>query len=261
MNLQFDTDLSQGYNSPTQKVRVMSECWLHDNMYCPNCGNPRINHLKNNSPAADFQCDYCGIIFELKSQKGKLGKKVADGAYSTMVERITSDTNPDLFLLQYNEQFNVTDLLVIPRFFFIPEIIERRHPLAPTARRSGWVGCNILYAEIPTQGRIPAIRERMVLPRQEVVENYRLSKSLKTDSLEARGWLMDVLSCVNALNKAEFSLSEVYAHIEEFRRKHINNKNIEAKIRQQLQVLRDKGFIEFLGKGQYRKRDKCSLGY
>ena len=36
---------------------------------------------------------------------------------------------------------------------------------------------------------------------------------------------------------------------------HLNpqNHNVEAKIRQQLQILRDLGFIEFLGKGQYRK--------
>ena len=141
-----------------------------------------------------------------------------------MIKRITSDTNPDLFLLQYNEQFNVTDLLVVPCFFFIPEIIEKRPPLAPEARRSGWIGCNILYTEIPSQGWIPAIREHVVLPRQEVIENYRLSKKLKTDSLEARGWLMDVLSCVNSINKPEFSLNDVYAHVEELQRKHINNR-------------------------------------
>ncbi|MBQ1398560.1 MAG: restriction endonuclease, partial [Clostridia bacterium] len=35
--------------------------------------------------------------------------------------------------------------------------------------------------------------------------------------------------------------------------KHIHNNNIEAKIRQQLQILRDKGFIEFLERGHYRK--------
>jgi len=26
----------------------------------------------------------------------------------------------------------------------VPEIIERRKPLAITARRAGWIGCNIL---------------------------------------------------------------------------------------------------------------------
>ena len=34
---------------------------------------------------------------------------------------------------------------------------------------------------------------------------------------------------------------------------HPNNHNIKAKIRQQLQILRDKGFIEFLGNGKYVK--------
>lgn len=45
----------------------------------------------------------------------------------------------------------------------------------------------------------------------------------------------------------------MYQFVDELQLKHIDNHNIEAKIRQQLQVLRDKGFIEFLGNGQYRK--------
>ncbi|MBQ3398592.1 MAG: hypothetical protein IJG51_06870 [Synergistaceae bacterium] len=35
--------------------------------------------------------------------------------------------------------------------------------------------------------------------------------------------------------------------------KYPNNYHIEAKIREQLQFMRDKGFIEFLGDGRYRK--------
>jgi len=35
--------------------------------------------------------------------------------------------------------------------------------------------------------------------------------------------------------------------------KHPNNHNIKAKIRQQLQLLRDKGFIDFLDRGIYKK--------
>ncbi|MCI9138110.1 MAG: hypothetical protein HFH48_11245 [Lachnospiraceae bacterium] len=46
----------------------------------------------------------------------------------------------------------------------------------------------------------------------------------------------------------------MYLYIEILQEKHKNNHNIEAKIRQQLQILRDKGFIEFLGRGHYRKR-------
>ena len=75
MRLSFDISLSEKYNSAAQKIRVMSESWLCNNMYCSNCGNPRIAHLTNNSPVADFQCDNCGEIYELKSKNGNLGKK------------------------------------------------------------------------------------------------------------------------------------------------------------------------------------------
>ena len=34
--------------------------------------------------------------------------------------------------------------------------------------------------------------------------------------------------------------------------KHPANHNVKAKVRQQLQFLRDKGVIEFMGRGQYR---------
>lgn len=253
MRLSFDTSLSEKYNSSAQKIRVMSESWLGDNMYCPNCGNPRISHLTNNSPVADFQCDNCGEIYELKSKNGNLGKKIADGAYSTMIERITSDSNPDLFLLQYSESLSVTELLLIPRFFFVPDIIEKRKPLAATTRRHGWIGCNILFGEIPQQGKISVIQNSRILDRQNVIQNYDRIKQLRTKSIDSRGWLLDVLSCINDIPKTEFTLSDVYGYVEVLQKKHINNNNVEAKIRQQLQFLRDKGFIEFLGKGQYRK--------
>jgi len=37
--------------------------------------------------------------------------------------------------------------------------------------------------------------------------------------------------------------------------KHPQNQNVKPKIRQQLQILRDRGFIEFLGNGYYRKAE------
>ena len=71
--------------------------------------------------------------------------------------------------------------------------------------------------------------------------------------MESRSWLMDILVYVNSIPAAEFTLQDMYKFADELQLKHTNNHNIEAKIRQQLQVLRDKGFIEFLGKGRYRK--------
>lgn len=71
-----------------------------------------------------------------------------------MLERITSTSNPDLFVMQYSDNLQVINLTLIPKFFFVPSIIEKRKPLSENARRAGWTGCNILYSKIPDQGKI-----------------------------------------------------------------------------------------------------------
>ncbi len=253
MNLYFDKSMASRYTSNSQRIRVMSESWVESNIYCPCCGSPHIVKLDNNKPVADFQCKSCGEIFELKSKNEKIDSKIADGAYETMIERITSTTNPDLFVLRYANTLNVIDLIVIPKFFFVPQVIEKRNPLSDTARRAGRVGCNILLSVIPQQGRIPIIRIRQVIDPKEVVEQYKNISKLQTKSIESRSWLVDVLNCINRIDKAQFTLSEVYNFRDELKDQHPDNHNVEAKIRQQLQILRDKGFLEFVDRGVYRK--------
>ena len=72
--------------------------------------------------------------------------------------------------------------------------------------------------------------------------------------MEAKGRLLDVLVCVERIKKTEFSLEDVYAFEEYLKAKHPLNNNVKAKIRQQLQILRDKDVIEFVGRGQYRMK-------
>jgi type II restriction enzyme len=60
------------------------------------------------------------------------------------------------------------------------------------------------------------------------------------------------MNCIDKLGKKQFSLSEVYNFEEELRGKHPNNLHLKDKIRQQLQILRDNGQLEFLGRGKYR---------
>ena len=253
MNLFFNTTLSAGYKSKAQIIRVLSESWATENVFCPCCGNSRLTKLGNNEPVADMRCDKCEEIFELKSAKGKLGKKIPDGAYETMIQRINSLTNPELFVLQYTPEYEVTDLTLIPKFFFVPSIIEKRKPLPTTARRHGWVGCNILYSDIPKQGKIPVIQNKNVVDKEIVVKKFTTVKQFQTNNIETRGWLFDVLNCVNSIRSDTFTLKEMYGFVDVLQELHQDNHNIEAKIRQQLQLLRDKGFIEFLGGGVYRK--------
>ena len=173
MNYNFNLSLIENYKSNSQKIRVMSETWLAENVYCPYCGNSHLSKFANNKPVADFYCDSCGEVFELKAKENNIGKKITDGAYSTMIERITSISNPDLFVMQYTKEYQVLNLLVVPKFFFTPEIIEKRKPLSENARRAGWTGCNILLNKIPSSGRIFLVKNSEIINRDLVLQKWK----------------------------------------------------------------------------------------
>lgn len=220
-----------------------------------NCGAPTLDRLPNNSPVADLRCPRCADEYELKSKKGRFGPRVADGAYSAMRERLVAKNNPHLMLLSYDAAARqATDIIVIPRHFFVLDLIEPRKPLAPTARRAGWIGCNINISRVPPSGRVTLLQDRAWVPRAEVQEQWRRTRFLQSASLDARGWLLAVMNVVEAIGRPNFTLAEVYAAEPELRDLYPGNQNVRPKIRQQLQVLRDQGFIEFLGRGAYRLR-------
>ena len=254
MDLTFDTSIITEYRSNSQKARLLTENWIRRNMYCPRCGRLPIEQFENNRPVADFFCSQCNSEFELKSKSGALGTKINDGAYTTMIERITGNHNPDFFFMSYSKlEYLVDDLIFIPKHFFVPDIIEKRKPLDENTRRAGWVGCNIIIDKIPEQGRISIISNRIAADYTQVVRNVSLSDRLAIKDVYSRGWLMDVLSYVNKMPTQQFTLTDVYHFEQELQLKHPANHNIRPKIRQQLQFLRDKGFIQFLGNGQYMK--------
>ena len=103
MNLSFDNNAIKNYHSETQIARVLTENWVNQNMYCPRCGNLHIAQFENNRPVADFYCPSCNNEYELKSKNGVLGCKINDGAYSKMIDRITSNNNPDFFFMSYSK--------------------------------------------------------------------------------------------------------------------------------------------------------------
>ena len=254
MNLAFDNSVIDNYRSRTQIARVLTENWVDRNMYCPRCGNLHIKHFENNRPVADFYCPLCNNEYELKSKDGDLGHKVNDGAYNTMIDRITSNNNPDFFFMSYSKkELKVKNLILIPKHFFVPNIIEKRKPLDSTARRAGWVGCNILIDKIPKQGKIEIVSNGEIININTVVEKVNKSHQLEIKDINSRGWLMDVLNCVNETSSQLFTIDEMYKYENELYIKHPQNNNIKPKIRQQLQFLRDKGLIEFLGNGRYKK--------
>lgn len=255
MDLNFNRKLAIGYKSGSQISRVVTEDWVEHNMFCPICGARILNHYEANKPVADFFCDECKSDFELKSKESKnanIGNKITDGAYATMIDRITSLKNPHLFVMTYYN-WAVNNLLIIPNYFFVPDIIEKRQPLKETARRAGWIGCNIEIGKIPDSGKIFIIKNSQQEDKFKVIDLYQRTLTLQTKRIENRGWLLDVLKCVERIPTDNFKLDDVYVFAKELKRKHPDNNYVHDKIRQQLQYLRDKGFIKFTSRGHYQK--------
>ena len=147
----------------------------------------------------------------------------------------------------------MTDLILVPRHVFTPAIIEARKPTHPKGRRNPWVGCNILIGQVPASGRISLIRAGVPAPRAEVRAAWTATRFLRGEGLKARGWLLAVMGAVEAVGRPEFRLAEVYAQEARLAALYPGNNNVRPKIRQQLQVLRDQGWLAFDGRGRYRR--------
>jgi type II restriction enzyme len=174
-----------------------------------------------------------------------------------MCDRLAASNNPNLFLLKYDlAQRGVVNLFVVPKQFFVREIIEERKPLAPTARRAGWIGCNILLSQIPESGKVFIVRDGQPLPKDQVLAQWQKTLFLREEGPDARGWLIEVMKCVEMIGRTEFELDDVYAFESRLAQLYPNNRHVKQKIRQQLQVLRDHGYLDFVSRGYYRLRSQ-----
>jgi len=245
----------QHYKNESRRAGVITEDWGAENLYCPNCSSNSLTQCPTNKASIDYTCPSCSAAFQLKSQKKRFVSRINDAGYYKMIERIERDGAPNLLALEYSpENWTVKNLFLIPSFAFSPSIIEKRKPLSSSAERKGWVGCNFLIGRIPLEARIHYVLDSKPTSPKRVREKYAALRPLKKLSLEKRGWTLDVLNGIRSLGKKEFSLADAYTLEDELHKLHPANRNVQPKIRQQLQELRDLSILRFLGPGRYELR-------
>lgn len=250
MNLKLPP-LDSSFRSPSQQSRIFTEKWGSENCYCPSCGTG-LSPYPAGTRVYDFFSSDCSERFQLKSSHHAFGMRVLGSEYRTTLESILADTQPSLILLHYERiEWVVEDLSFVHRACITPSCVVPRKPLGPLARRAGWQGCNFWLDRVPSLGRIEVVRKGVVRDKSGVLEQWKQNEKLLSTNPATRGWLADILRCVESLS-ATFTLKDVYSFEEELSLKHSGNNNVKAKIRQQLQVLRDLGFVEFLSPGMYR---------
>jgi type II restriction enzyme len=113
---------------------------------------------------------------------------------------------------------------------FSESAVIKRKPLAATARRAGWVGCNIALNRVPADARIFLVQtvassrrrtgvtpvsdlkkseygdrqdacptQTIIVSPEEVRAQFKRVKPLKDISVTQRGWTLDVLNVVRRL--------------------------------------------------------------
>ena len=258
MELTLDPSVAEGYRSRSQRARVITERWARENLFCPACPSEHLEALRANAMVTDYDCPSCEASYQLKSAAKAFGGSVANSAYGPKMEAIRDGQAPHYVFLRYSPQrWMVMDLFIVPGYFITPAIVEKRPPLPPTARRAGWVGSNILLRELPGDARVSVVANETALPPEDVRDAWSRFAFLGQGENAKGGWTADVLICVRRMqemtNSDEFVLQDFYKAFEDYLGGlHPENRNVQPKIRQQLQILRDNRVLQFLKGGHYR---------
>lgn len=252
MDLKCDIVMAEGFTSLPQRARLISEAWFERNGFCLACESDKVEPLTANTRASDFRCPNCEQRYELKSYSRRPARNLVDGAYASLLGRILDGSVPAFLLLERTPVWQVKSLTAIHSMFLTPEVVVARAPLSALARRAGWVGCNIRLDKIADDAKVAIVSDFHALSPINVRKAFQVFNRLKSIRVESRGWTTLTIGLIRVLGMREFTLGDLYSKESEIHSIYPKNRNIRAKIRQQLQVIRDLGYLEFLGDGTYR---------
>jgi type II restriction enzyme len=251
VNLDCDPELAARYRSQSQKARVLTEDWVARNGFCLACSSDRLVRSVANKPCNDFTCPECNYRYELKAFRSRPARRLLGGAYDVLLSSIMRGDSPVLLLLERSEEWRVINLSALHPVFLTSEVIEKRKPLSGGAKRAGWIGCNIRLDMLAPDAEIPIVHRGVVSDRKGSRDAFRRFQQIADSSPANRGWTNLILRILRERFQGEFCLADVYECKPLFASVFPRNRHIEAKIRQQLQVLRDLEVISFLGSGRY----------
>ncbi|MDE4454359.1 DpnI domain-containing protein [Psychrobacter sp. DAB_AL62B] len=66
MNLNFNQSLAKNYKSPSQIIRVLSEDWVANQSYCPNCNAEPLSEFTNIENGYDKKDEQILKIFQIE---------------------------------------------------------------------------------------------------------------------------------------------------------------------------------------------------
>jgi hypothetical protein len=146
-----DFSVAAPFVNATQVARVALETWASFNLYCLHCASDALDPLPANTPVADFKCFVCERTYQLKAKDGRFGVRITGAAYQPTIDAIRRGEMPEHIFVEFDKRFSTVVFVdSIPGRLITKDRVIPRKPLAATARRAGWQGCNIVISGLPS---------------------------------------------------------------------------------------------------------------
>lgn len=81
--------------------------------------------------------------------------------------------------------------------------------MAITARRAGWIGCNIDISKVADAGKVFLIKNANTINKEIVKETFNKTLFLRTKNKDAKGWILDTMNCIDLIKKETFTLEDI----------------------------------------------------
>lgn len=221
---------------------AMIKSWAGQNLYCPDCASPKLDHEDSGSLA----CPECEAAFQLKARAGDGTEEWMDG---TMPRAVQRGAAPSFFFMEYDVvSWTVRNLLLVPHFAIPPQATnflsvpaDARIAIVTTIRPSA-------------KGNTECV---MISTPQEVRGKFERFKPFQKLKPAERGLALELLKQLHALTEARrqakepltFTAEEICtAHAVKVDRSTAQLRQAEA----QLSVLANAGFVAPPQRGRWR---------
>ena len=127
---------------------------------CPRCKRRlTLKRLPKNFKCADIICDFCGYLAQVKtttrSDIDQLPKSVLGAAWGPQKNRMDAGVFIPLFIVVISPNHRSKAIYYLPADLQVPQMFKQRKALSKSAKRAGWVGCNLVFGD---DGAIKPVR-------------------------------------------------------------------------------------------------------
>jgi type II restriction enzyme len=149
-------------------ARLVLETWAEFNLFCLACESDSLVRLGPNTPVADFECANYAARYQVKGKDGRFGSVIPGAGYGPMIAAVRAAVCPDYVLIEYDRRFaTVVFGMAIRGSSITEDRVIARAPLKSTAKRAGWIGCNVRIDDLPTVAVVePHVVDRMKVRKE-----------------------------------------------------------------------------------------------